>query len=264
MDCREYIESYLTAHADGELDPAERSVADAHLGGCERCRARLDDERALKALLKHRLRKATLPVQLRNAIRASLDRADAQPSLRDRLGAVAPPSLHRASVGLTAIAAAVLFALVIRGWTSRRAPASDLDLVVQAFAASEQHFAPDPLCLSSGSVAAHYHSARMPAFIWNFEPLGFHLVGGRIGELTDGRPATLTLYRGAGGTIMCIRFHAPNFKLPPGGHPIAGDSYAYSYQGCSLVLTVNNQWVCALVSHLPAAQFEKDITYLES
>ena len=36
MECREYIENYLAAHADGELDPAERRAADAHIDGCER------------------------------------------------------------------------------------------------------------------------------------------------------------------------------------------------------------------------------------
>ncbi len=263
MECREYIERYLAAHADGELDPAERAAAEAHVGGCESCRAMLADERALKALIRDRLRKAAVPTEVRAAIRATLDRAEAPASIRGRLASGAHLSL-RSSAVLTAIAAAVVFALVMHGWNIQRAPASDLDQIVAAFTASEQHFEPNPLCLSYGATAAHYHSARMPAFIWNFEPFGFHLVGGQIGRLADGRPATLTLYRGAGGAIMCIRFHAPGFKVPPGAHALSEDSYAYSYQGCSLVLTVNKDWICALVSRLPLSEFAKDVAFLES
>jgi len=267
MECREYIEIYLAAHADGELDPAERRAADAHIDGCEGCRALLADERALKALIRDRLRKAPLPAGMRAAIRVALDRAEAPQSIRERL--VSSPhlsarSLRAASVGLTAIAATIVFALLMHGWSNRRVPASDLDMVVAAFTASEQHFAPNPLCVSYGGVAEHYHSARMPAFIWNFEPFGFHLIGGRIDKLADGRPATLTLYRSANGAIMCIRFHAPDFKVPPGAHPMPGGSYAYSYQGCSLVISADKKWVCVLISNLPAPQFEKDVAFLES
>ena len=267
MECREYIESYLAGHADGELDPAERRAADAHLDGCEICWALLADERALKALIRDRLGKAALPAGMRAAIRVALDRAEAPLSLRERLVSGAHLSVlsrRAARVALTAIAATIVFALVMRGWSKRRVPASDLDMVVAAFTASEQHFEPNPLCVSYGGVAEHYHSAKMPAFIWNFEPFGFHLVGGRIDKLADGRPATLTLYRGADGTIMCIRFHAPDFKIPPGAHPMAGGSYAYPYQGCSLVISADEKWVCVLISNLPAAQFEKDVAFLES
>jgi hypothetical protein len=204
---------------------------------------------------------------MRAAIRTTFGRAKAPQSIRERL--VSGPHLsalarRAASVGLTAIAATIVFALVLRGWNSRRLPASDLDMIVAAFTASEQHFEPNPLCVSYGGVAERYHSARLPAFIWNFEPFGFHLIGGRIGNLADGRPATLTLYRGADGAIMCIRFHAPDFKIPPGAHAMTGGSYAYSYQGSSLVISADQKWVCVLISNLPAPQFEKDVTFLES
>jgi len=267
MECREYVERYLAAHADGELDPAERRAADAHIGRCESCRARLADERALKALIKNRLRKAAVPAETRAAIRAALDRAEAPLSIRERLGAgahLSQLSRRAASVGLTAIAATIVFALVMRGWSNRRAPASDLDMIVAAFIASEQHFEPDPLCLSYGSAAEHYHAARMPAFIWSFEAFGFHLVGGRIGKLADGRPATFTLYRADRGAIMCIRFRASDFRIPAGAHAMTGDRYGYSYQGCSLVISVDKQWVCVLISNLTDSQLEKHVAFLES
>jgi len=267
MECKEYIERYLAAHADGELEPAERRDADAHIDGCESCRAMLADERALKALIRDRLRKTAVPAGVRAAIRATLDRAEAPLSIRERLGAgghFSQLSRRAASVGLTAIAATIVFALVMRGWSNRRAPASDLDMVVAAFTASEQHFEPDPLCLSYGSAAEHYHSARMPAFIWSFEAFGFHLVGGRIGKLADGRPATFTLYRADRGAIMCIRFHAADFRIPAGAHAMTEDRYAYSYQGCSLVISVEKQWVCVLISNLPDSQLEKDVAFLET
>jgi len=42
-------EGVLHAYLDGALPPDERREADAHLAGCEICRARLDEERALRA-----------------------------------------------------------------------------------------------------------------------------------------------------------------------------------------------------------------------
>lgn len=46
-----HVDSDLSAYLDGELAPADRARVDAHLGGCERCRARLGELRATASLI---------------------------------------------------------------------------------------------------------------------------------------------------------------------------------------------------------------------
>lgn len=47
-----HADSDLSAYIDGELAPAERAGVDAHLAGCERCRARLEELRATASLIQ--------------------------------------------------------------------------------------------------------------------------------------------------------------------------------------------------------------------
>jgi anti-sigma factor RsiW len=46
-----HVDTDLSAYLDGELAPADRALVDAHLGGCERCRARLSELRATASLI---------------------------------------------------------------------------------------------------------------------------------------------------------------------------------------------------------------------
>ncbi|MGH7934214.1 MAG: anti-sigma factor family protein [Candidatus Binataceae bacterium] len=78
--CREYRNEFLTAHVDGELSPLERRVADDHVAGCADCRARLADERALKALVHQHVRIIKAPAALRAGIRSVIARAAEAPS----------------------------------------------------------------------------------------------------------------------------------------------------------------------------------------
>ncbi len=77
MDCKTYIEKYLSAHVDGELTPAELREVEEHLAGCDNCRARFAEERAVKALLRERAAMRRTPPIVRGSILAALDAADA-------------------------------------------------------------------------------------------------------------------------------------------------------------------------------------------
>ena len=46
------FDTFLSAHADGELSGAELREADAHVASCKECARRLTDERALKVLVQ--------------------------------------------------------------------------------------------------------------------------------------------------------------------------------------------------------------------
>src|ERR1700719_2154023 len=72
VDCREYIDEYLAAYADDELGASELRDAEEHLSGCARCRARLSDERTLKALVRQHSGSVQAPADLRLRIRTTL------------------------------------------------------------------------------------------------------------------------------------------------------------------------------------------------
>ncbi len=83
MDCREYIDRYLAAQADDELDARERRLADDHLAKCTSCRTALAEERSLKALLRRNAGIIRTPPDVRLRIRAALGEiADSNPDRR--------------------------------------------------------------------------------------------------------------------------------------------------------------------------------------
>src|SRR5277367_3383332 len=72
MDCNEYIESYLSAHADGELTPEQVRDAETHVAGCPRCTAELEGERALKALIREHIGVKPIPAPIDERIRVAI------------------------------------------------------------------------------------------------------------------------------------------------------------------------------------------------
>jgi hypothetical protein len=95
VDCQEYISEYLAAHADNELTAQERRAAEDYLAGCPACRARLAEERALKALVRQHVGIVKTPAEVRRSIRAALAEVSERGFLawnrRDSFGAIASP-----------------------------------------------------------------------------------------------------------------------------------------------------------------------------
>ena len=72
MNCDEYVDQFLSADADGQLSAPERHLVEEHLRGCRQCRARLDEELALKASIRRHMETAKVPADVRLRIRAAL------------------------------------------------------------------------------------------------------------------------------------------------------------------------------------------------
>ncbi|MBV8357484.1 MAG: zf-HC2 domain-containing protein [Deltaproteobacteria bacterium] len=72
MNCDEYVDQFLSADADGQLSAPERHLVEEHLRGCRQCRARLDEELALKASIRRHMGTAKVPADVRLRIRAAL------------------------------------------------------------------------------------------------------------------------------------------------------------------------------------------------
>lgn len=286
MNCEEYIDNYLSAHADGELTAAqERAVAD-HLGhgvndGCAACRARLAEERLLKALIRRQSATVKAPAELQAQIRTALDRADGAAAPRSApMRGVIIRELRRPRAWMPlAAAAAILVALFIGSLPGvRRAGAPELsgissmvasaafDQAVGAFDSFESSFRPNVPSSSLAAIAAAYGAAEMPDQMWDLERAGYSLTGGRIDRLPDGRPVTYTLYHGPGGDLLCTRYKASNFSFPPGAVGEHHGHRFYSYRGYSLCLTISREgrFICVLTSREPMAQFERDVSMAQA
>ncbi len=266
MDCRAYIDDYLSAHADGELSGDELRAAEKHVADCDACRARLAEERAIKTLVRDSARLLRTPVQVRSGIAQLLHSADGEavgggrgPARR---GALA--SLRRPRVWIpAALAAAAVFAfLIVRGRTTSEARVPLFDVAVESYDRFEQHFDANVPSDSPASISDAYMNHKMPGFLWNFGPSGYRLVGGRLETLADGRQVTYTFYSGAEGHILCTYLRANISEAPEGALQQTDAHYYYVYRGHSLCLSFypGGKFICILVSRRPFQAFLRDIT----
>jgi hypothetical protein len=281
VDCEEYINNYLSAHADGELTPEEERAVALHLGGgpqdgCAACRARLSEERLLKTLIRRQAATVKTPEDIRARISAALDQIDRGPASR-RIGIAVVRELRRPRTWAPLAAAAMLLVVVWaggilpgmhRGASSNSdgvsaIPASEaLDQAVYSYETFETAFRPNVPSGSLADIAMAYGSAEMPDTMWNFQFAGYGVGGGRIDQLPDGNPVTYTLYRGRNGDILCTRYKASDFAIPPGAVGDIHGHLLYEYKGYSLCVTVSEKghFICVLTTSEPMDELRHDIS----
>jgi Putative zinc-finger len=103
LDCREYKDDYVAAHADGELSPLEVRLVDEHVAKCASCRALLSEECSLKALIRKSAGIIRTPADVRLRISAALGdlaepKADRDSNL-SRIGWLRDGSVDRDGLG---------------------------------------------------------------------------------------------------------------------------------------------------------------------
>ena len=281
MNCEEYITNYLSAHADGELTPEEERAVAQHLGtgptdGCAVCRTRLAEERLLKALIRRQAATVKTPEEIRVRINAALDQLDRGPVPR-RIGIAVVRELKRPRTWAPLAAAAMLFVVLLAGGVLpglHRGPrlAADgvsaipareaLDQAVYSYETFETAFRPTVPSASLSAIAMAYGSADMPDTMWNFQFAGYGVVGGRIDQLPDGNPVTYTLYHGRNSDILCTRYKASDFAVPPGAVGQMHGHLFYEYKGYRLCVTVSEHghFVCVLTTSEPMDQLRHDVS----
>jgi hypothetical protein len=281
VNCEEYIINYVSAHADDELTPEEEGAVARHLGsgpqdGCAACRARLAEERLIKTLIRRQAATVKAPEEAQARIRAALDHID-RGRVPRRIGIAVVRELRRPRTWAPLAAAAMLFVVVwagglLPGMHRGAAPtdtgvssipaAEALDQAVYSYETFETAFRPTVPSGSLADIAMAYGEAEMPDTMWNFQYAGYGVVGGRIDQLPDGKPVTYTLYHGRNGDILCTRYKASDFAVPPGA---VGDMHGhllYDYKGYSLCLTVSEQghFICVLTTNEPMDELRHDIS----
>jgi hypothetical protein len=117
----------------------------------------------------------------------------------------------------------------------------------------------------SADLARSYRDAGVPEEVYDFEPAGYGLFGGRLDESPDASRAAYTLYRGEKGQILSICMHAPEMAAPVGAKYWGGPHTFYEYKGHSLSLTFGPQghYVSILVAREPVTDLLRDVAVAE-
>jgi len=250
VDHQEYIEHYLSADIDGELNAKEQGEVAAHLAGCAQCSARRAAELELKRLVRTRLPITPVPAGLRERIVAALD---AVPNVvaRERRFNFRRPAV-RVSIG---VAAAIAAAIVI--FVATRPPANpEFDAAIAAYLKAEQQFTPNIPSHTVDDMAVAMAAQFGFPFIWDFSSIGLALVGARIDHTPDQRPVAQAYYKGTDGSLLCImRREDAILEFPLGGRVIKGVQI-YGYRGYSICETQYNTVFCLMVTRLSADQLK--------
>jgi hypothetical protein len=249
MDHRQYIEHYLSADVDGELNPAERQAVSAHLASCPDCRQRRDDEHALKAVLREQIPIRPAPPELRQKIIAALDREDAATRLA-RAGRSRRPWWWGV-VGMAAAAAIAAVVLIAGPLSHPRNPA--LDAAVADYLSAERNFASSSTLRTQADLATALTSAFGYPFIWDFSSLGMSLAGARIDHRPDGSTVAYSLYKGKGQSILCINVRQSDLVFPPGGQELHGMRF-YRYRHLWIGVVNYGAVFCYFVSRMTPEQ----------
>jgi hypothetical protein len=284
VNCRKYIDHFLSAHADGELTGADLREAEAHVASCQECAVRLAEELALKALV-HR---SAGHVEAPSAVRAKLLSLLAEEAARGE-GAMASGTdarrgfsrdrgiraLRRPAIWIPLSIAACLALAFITARGLELYPRDSVDIVYHPGASPEfdtavayydkfdHHFDPNVPSQSYGQIAAAYLDAHMPGYLWNFNGSGLTLVGGRLDKLPDNRTVTFTFYQGAGMSLLCTRYKVAEFNPPPGAVREVDGHLFYSYYGYSICYSYSavGHFVCLLITRQPVKQLLDSVEY---
>lgn len=246
IDCREMARA-VDAYLDGEFDGREQAEADAHLEGCERCRALVAAQRRLHEAVRAKLREAMTPpssagrapAELRARIEGALQRS--RRPLWRRLLAPIPVAT------LAACAAGALLVLFTH--------APDDALVVEAI---RSHHRGLPLEVTAASVG----EGSIPAWFagkLDFNPTpphfhadGVHVLGARLSHLRD-LPAAYIRYEVPSGHAGLFIVDDPKRRFGDAGREVKvgeGVVRLVNARGYNVAVWRNDEIVYSLVSDL--------------
>ena len=256
MDHKQYIERYLSADADDELETGERREVREHISGCEECRRALADEIAMKAEVK-KLGSVRAPAELRNRIMAALDEVDRQSQSQSRVRSIRRP-LAWTAIG--AMAACLIAVIVLH---AQQAANPAFDAAIQSFVQSEQSFASNVPSKSADELAVTYIDRFGVPMAWDFSSIGLEVAGGRMDQSSDGRTIGYSLYKGSRGSLLAVVYRNDLFNFPAGGEMVKG-IHIYHYRGYSVAATNRYSVFCIMVTRLPTSDLAQAFSQLPS
>ena len=90
------------------------------------------------------------------------------------------------------------------------------DVAIDNYKQFVDHFEPNIKSTAPADISDAYMEHELPGFVWNFQHVGYKLVGGRVDHLPDGTPVAYTFYRSDNGTILCTYMKSHGLQVPPG------------------------------------------------
>jgi hypothetical protein len=161
-------------------------------------------------------------------------------------------------LALSTSIAALIFVLIGPGQHIARIP--DFDLAIESYQRALVDFRPNVPSSSMDTMLTAYVEHGMPAYMWDFGPEGFRLVGGRWDRLPDGTPVTYTWFSGAQGGVMCIFRQTDAFNPPLITHDERHRLLFYRYRGFSFCL-INvggyGNFISVIAAPMPLMAFEQ-------
>jgi hypothetical protein len=136
---------------------------------------------------------------------------------------------------------------------------ADFDLAIESYNRAFIGFSPNVPSTSMETMLTAYVEHGMPAYMWDFGPEGFKLMGGRWDPLPDGTPVTYTWFRGKQDGVMCMFRQTDTFNPPPLVHDDRHHLLFYRYRGFSFCL-INvggyGNFMSVITAPMPLKQFE--------
>jgi hypothetical protein len=113
----------------------------------------------------------------------------------------------------------------------------------------------------SDDISRSYRNVDMPDDLFDFSAVGYHIAGGRVDRLPDGRPVTYTMYQGDAGRIVSLCFSDSTMAAPIGEVDWVGMRSFYSYKGYSICLSFypTGHFVSILVTQMPVEQLLREV-----
>jgi len=158
-----------------------------------------------------------------------------------------------------ALGASIVAFLFVLSPSQQFARIPDFDLAIDGYEQALVDFRPNVPSTSMETMLTAYVEHGMPAYMWDFGPEGFTLVGGRWEPLSDGTPVTYTWFRGAKGGVMCLFKQIDAFNPPSLSHDEHHHLLFYRYRDFSLCL-INvggyGNFVSVIAAPMPLKPFE--------
>ena len=118
----------------------------------------------------------------------------------------------------------------------------------------------------SDDISRSYRDVDMPDDLFDFSAAGYHIAGGRVDRLPNGRRVTYTMYSGDAGQILGLCFSDASMAAPVGAVDWVGMRSFYTYKGYSICLSFypTDHFVSILVTRMPLQQLLREVANTDS
>jgi Putative zinc-finger len=118
----------------------------------------------------------------------------------------------------------------------------------------------------SDDISRSYRDVDMPDDLFDFSAAGYHIAGGRVDRLPNGRRVTYTMYSGDAGQILGLCFSDASMAAPVGAVNWVGMRSFYTYKGYSICLSFypTDHFVSILVTRMPLQQLLREVANTDS